>query len=161
ALAEVTVKLLPRPETTATVLIIGVAPEAATSVMSAALSAPHEVSGAAYLPPGTPRPAPLPAATGVVALRVEGPEPSVAYRCAALLGELAAGGETTTLGEADTTVLWRDIGNVAPFAGSADRAVWRLSVAPARGADVARDIARVVDAVWFLDWGGGLVWIAI
>jgi glycolate oxidase FAD binding subunit len=42
-----------------------------------------------------------------------------------------------------------------------DRAVWRLSVAPGRGAEVAREIARAVDAIWFLDWGGGLVWIAV
>jgi glycolate oxidase FAD binding subunit len=161
ALAEVTVKVLPRPETAATALICGVAPEDAVRLMSAALGSPHEVSGAAYLPPGTPRPAPLPSATGVVALRVEGPAPSVDYRREALLRELAEGGEPAALGETDTGALWRDIGNVAPLAGLADRAVWRISVAPGRGADLALDIARAVDAVWFLDWGGGLVWVAV
>ncbi len=161
ALAEVTVKVLPRPETAATVLICGVAPDDSVRLMSAALGSPHEVSGAAYLPPATPRPAPLPAATGVVALRIEGPAPSVAYRREALLQELSAGGETAALGDTDTAALWRDIGNVAPLAGLADRAVWRLSVAPGRGAEVARDIARAIDAVWFLDWGGGLVWLAV
>ena len=161
AFAEVTVKVLPRPETTATVLICGVAPEGAVRLMSAALGSPHEVSGAAYLPPGTPRPSSLPSATGVVALRVEGPAPSVDYRREALLRELAEGGQPTMLGEADTAALWRDIGNVAPLAGLADRAVWRISVAPGRGADLASEIARAVDAVWFLDWGGGLVWVAV
>ena len=34
-------------------------------------------------------------------------------------------------------------------------------VAPARGAEVGEAIARAVDAVWFLDWGGGLVWVAV
>src|SRR5258707_9151777 len=77
ALAEITVKVLPRPETAATVLVCGVAPDDAAPVMSAALGSPHEVSGAAYLPPGALRLAPLPA-NGVVALRVEGPAPSVA-----------------------------------------------------------------------------------
>lgn len=161
ALAEVTVKVLPRPETAAAVLICGVAPDAAPALMSAALGSPHEVSGAAYIPPGTPRAAPLSGAAGVVALRVEGPEPSVAYRRDALIAELASGGETAALGDADTAALWRDIGNVAPLAGLADRAVWRVSVAPSRGAEVAQTIARQVDAVWFLDWGGGLVWIAV
>src|SRR5580658_9530388 len=74
ALAEVTVKVLPRPETAATVLIAA-APDEAVPVMSAALGSPHEVSGAAYLPAGVPRRASLPA-SGVVALRVEGPAPS-------------------------------------------------------------------------------------
>ncbi|HTW52216.1 MAG TPA: FAD-binding protein [Stellaceae bacterium] len=163
ALAEVTVKVLPRPETTATVLVSGVAPDAAVQLMAAALGSPHEVSGAAYLPPAasSPSTAPLPAATGVVALRVEGPEPSVAYRRAALLGELAAGGETAALGDADTAALWRDIANVAPLAGLAGRAVWRVSVAPSRGAEVAQMVARQVDSVWFLDWGGGLLWLAV
>jgi glycolate oxidase FAD binding subunit len=161
ALAEVTVKVLPRPETAATLLICDVVPDAAVKLMAAALGSPHEVSGAAYLPPTTPRGAPLPAATGVVALRIEGPVPSVSFRQEALRDELAAGGDAMLLGDAETATLWRDIGNVAPLAGLADRAVWRVSVAPSRGAEVAQTIARQVDAVWFLDWGGGLVWLAI
>jgi len=160
ALAEVTVKVLPRPETAATVLVGGVAPDASVQAMSAVLGSPHEVSGAAYLPPGTPRRSSLPA-TGTVALRLEGPAPSVAYRREALLRELAAWGETAQLGDTETAALWRDIANVAPLAGLADRAVWRLSVAPSRGAEVTQAIARTIDAVWFLDWGGGLVWIAV
>ena len=63
--------------------------------------------------------------------------------------------------DAETASLWRDIGNVAPLAGFSDRAVWRISVAPSRGAEVAQAIARAIDAVWFLDWGGGLVWMAV
>ena len=62
ALEEVTVKVLPRPETAATVLFCGLAPEAAVVLMAAALGSPHEVSGAAYLPPGTPWRLPLPVA---------------------------------------------------------------------------------------------------
>jgi glycolate oxidase FAD binding subunit len=161
ALAEVTVKVLPRPEIAATVLIGHVAPDDAVKLMAAALGSPHEVSGAAYIPPGTPRPAPVPAATGVVALRVEGPAPSVAFRQKALRDELAAGSEAVLLGDAETASIWRDIGNVAPLAGLADGAVWRVSVAPSRGAEVAQAIARQVDAMWFLDWGGGLLWLAV
>src|SRR5438270_1350667 len=48
ALEEVTVKVLPRPETVATVLVADLAPAAAVRLMAAALGAPHEVSGAAY-----------------------------------------------------------------------------------------------------------------
>ena len=39
--------------------------------------------------------------------------------------------------------------------------MWRLSVAPARGAEIGLHLARTLDAAWFLDWGGGLVWIAV
>jgi glycolate oxidase FAD binding subunit len=30
-----------------------------------------------------------------------------------------------------------------------------------RGAEVALNIVRSIDAEWYLDWGGGLVWIAV
>jgi glycolate oxidase FAD binding subunit len=160
ALAEVTVKVLPRPETAATVVIAGVAPDDAVRLMTAALGSAHEVSGAAYIPAATPRAAPLPAATGVVAVRVEGPAPSVVFRRDALLAVLD-GAEKTALGDGDTAALWRDIANVMPLAGLANRAVWRVSVAPSHGAELAQAVARQVDAVWFLDWGGGLVWLAV
>jgi glycolate oxidase FAD binding subunit len=158
ALEEVTVKVLPRPETVATVLLAGLAPEAAIPAMSAALSSPHEVSGAAYLPTGTPMPLALPGRPGCVALRIEGPAPSVAFRRDSLLREA---GQGQILGEADSLALWRAIGDVAPLAGLAGRAVWRISVAPARGAVLGAALARSLDAAWFLDWGGGLLWLAV
>jgi glycolate oxidase FAD binding subunit len=39
--------------------------------------------------------------------------------------------------------------------------VWRISVAPARGAAIGEAVARSLDAVWYLDWGGGLLWLAV
>src|SRR5215471_5325685 len=86
-LEEVSVKVLPRPETAATVLFGGMPVAAAVRLMSAALGSPHEVSGAAYLPPGIGLPETRSARAGVVALRVEGPAPSVAFRRDALADE--------------------------------------------------------------------------
>src|SRR5207237_3211874 len=106
ALEEVTVKILPQPETVATVLFAGLAPEAAGRLMSAALGSPHEVSGAAYLPPGTALPLALPIGPGTVALRVEGPAPSVAFRRDALLREHGAG---ETLADCGSVACWRAV----------------------------------------------------
>jgi glycolate dehydrogenase FAD-binding subunit len=160
ALEEITIKVLPHPETAATLVVPGVAPDAAVRVMAAALGSPHEVSGAAYVPPDGPRLAPLPA-NGAVALRVEGPAPSVAFRIEAMRRDHAVAGETATLDAAATQALWRDIGQATALAEPAERAVWRVSVAPGRGAEVAQAIARTLDAAWFLDWGGGLLWLAV
>src|SRR5438105_13516684 len=44
ALEEVTVKVLPRPEAVATVILAGLAPDSVPRVMAAALGSPHEVS---------------------------------------------------------------------------------------------------------------------
>ena len=65
------------------------------------------------------------------------------------------------LGDAESIALWRAIGEVAPLAGLGERAVWRPSVAPARGAEIAQVLARGLDMAWFLDWGGGLIWASV
>jgi len=156
ALEEVTIKVLPRPETVATVLFCAVEPAAAVRLMSAALGSPHEVSGAAYLPTGAML---VPART--VALRVEGPAPSVAFRREALAREHKGVAATDFLAEAESSALWRATGEAAPLAGLGERAVWRISVAPSRGAELVEAVGRALDAAWFLDWGGGLVWAAV
>ena len=160
ALEEITVKVLPRPEIVATVLFGGIEPDAAVGLMNAALGSPHEVSGAAYLPEAAARLVDVPLRGGVIALRVEGPPPSVLARRDGLAREHTAGGATETLAEQDSAAFWHAIGNAAPVAGLPERAVWRVSVAPARGAEVASAIGRALDAAWFLDWAGGLVWLA-
>lgn len=158
-LEEVTIKVLPRPERLATILFAGLDPAAAVARLGRALASPHEVSGAAYLPAEAATALPLGSAAAV--LRLEGPAPSVAFRRERLLAELAEGAEAHVLDDEASAALWRAIGDAAPLTGLADRAVWRISVAPARGAEVAEAIARELDARWYLDWGGGLVWAAV
>lgn len=157
ALEEVTVKVLPMPETEATIMLAGIAPEAAPQVMAAALGSPHDVSAAAYLPRGW-GPAISPRS---VVLRVEGPAPSVAFRREALRDAHAAGVSEIFVDRKVSASLWRGIGDADPLGSAAGWAVWRLSVAPMRGAEIAEHLARALDATWFLDWGGGLVWLAV
>jgi glycolate oxidase FAD binding subunit len=156
ALEEVTVKVLPQPEHVATVALCGLNPRVGVEAMRRALASPHEISAAAYMPAG----APIMAAAGMVALRLEGPEASVAYRRERLLDEFAGKCEATVLDDTASANFWRVVGDVEPFAALSDRAVWRVSVAPARGAEIGEAITRSLDAVWYLDWGGGLVWVA-
>ncbi len=159
ALEEVTVKVLPRPERIATVVLCGLDPAAAVRAMRHALASAHDVSAAAYLPAGSV-PAPM-AMVGIAALRLEGPEPSVAYRRGRLLAELGADCEFAVLDGAASVAFWRAVRDAEPFAAPADRAVWRVSAAPSRGAEIGEAIARHLDALWYLDWGGGLVWVAV
>jgi len=161
ALEEVTVKVMPRPETVATLLFTKVEPAAAERLMTAALGSPNEVSGAAYLPAGTAVPLGPPGHNGTVALRVEGSTPSVEFRHDSLTREHRTAGSLEMLAGSEAVAFWRAIGDAAPLSGLADRAVWRISVAPARGAELGEAISRSLDAVWFLDWGGGLLWAAV
>jgi glycolate oxidase FAD binding subunit len=162
ALEEVTVKVLPRPETVETMLFTNIEPTAAGHLMTAALGSPHEVSGAAYLPTGVTMPLPLSTADqGTVALRLEGPAQSVEFRRDSLIREHRTAGATEVLSGSEAIALWRDITEAAPLSGFASHAVWRVSVAPARGPELGQAISRALDAVWFLDWGGGLLWAAV
>jgi glycolate oxidase FAD binding subunit len=161
-LEEVTIRVLPRPETVCTVVLCGLDPKAAVQRLSRALALPHEVSGAAYLPPAIDvAPTSALGSRGVAALRLEGPPPSVTFRCERLLAELASDCEATVLDREISEAFWRAIRDVVPLAQPRDRTVWRVSVAPSRGAEIGDAIGRALDADWYLDWGGGLLWVAV
>ena len=162
AIEEVTVKVLPRPEQCETIVLCGLDPAAATRAMSHALASPHEVSGAVYLPAGaTAALTSLADLPGIAALRLEGPPPSVAFRRERLLAELTADCDATVLEDEASTAFWRAIRDVEPFADLAGRTVWRVLVAPSRGAELGEAISHAVEATWFVDWGGGLLWVAV
>jgi len=162
ALEEVTVKVLPRPEALSTVMLWGLDPLPAVRALSRALASPHEVSGAVYMPaPSTTGLMSLPGSTAVAALRLEGPDPSVTFRRERLLAELGSDCEATSLDDESSIPFWQAVRDVLPLAGSGDRAIWRVSVAPSRGGELGEAIARRLDTSWYLDWAGGLVWVAI
>jgi glycolate oxidase FAD binding subunit len=131
-LTTVTVKIVPRPRATATVLLLGVGVVQAVQAMSAALRLPAEVSGAAHLPDL--------GGQSVTALRLEGFPPSVAARTERLKAALKQTGEIV----------------VTPLAGLPG-SLWRIVVPPASGAALVGEVAR--DGHWLLDWGGGLLWL--
>jgi len=165
ALAEVTFKVLPAPETARTVLVVGGDAKAAVRAMILALQSPNDVSGAAHLPAdvaGASAVATVAGAGGAVtALRVEGFGPSVDYRCRALAGLLGTFGDLGDLGADDSETLWREIRDARLFLDEADAQVWRLSVPPAGGADVVEAILAQCQGRAYLDWGGGLIWLAL
>ena len=145
ALTEVTIKTLPRPETEATVAMIGLDDAAAVKAMTAAMGSSCDVSGAAHLPAPVAGAIPLAEAAAqgraLTLLRLEGVAPSVAHRQAALTEIVKPFGEVGLIVEASSSPLWRAIRDVLPFAASrtgAEAPLWRVSTAPTRGAELAR-----------------------
>ncbi len=163
ALTQVTVKVLPAPEAVRTVLVPGLDEVRAVAAMAAALNSPHEVSAAAHLPASVAARCSLAAVrepgAAVTALRVEGPAPSVEHRAKALRDMLGTGGSTAELTGASSEAFWREVRDVAPLLPDPDRLVWRLSVPPAAGAAVYPGLPGMGEA--YLDWGGGLIWLAL
>jgi glycolate oxidase FAD binding subunit len=159
-LSEVSFKVLPCPETEATVVIHDQNAAEAVSAMSQALGSPFEVSGAAHGPAGGS--AGAAGEQGKTHLRVEGFAASVAYRCQRLVALLAAFGEVTVEADAGrSAMIWQSIRDVSAF-GDAN-AVVRLSLKPSDfPALIAGDLAETPAAGhrFLLDWGGGLAWLA-
>ncbi len=152
-ITEVTFKLLPRPRQTATLVIAGLDDERAVACMSAALGSPFEVSGAAHLPQT--------ASQGArTVLRVEHFPDSVAYRMEALEKLLSPFGAPSRLDHEPSLSLWRDLRDVGPLAFPAQRALWRMSVAPTRAPRLMAALRQTLRGDCFYDWGGGLVWFA-
>ena len=161
---EVTVKILPAPERTRTVLVFGLEPPAALEALGAALGSAHEVSGAAHMPAEVAARSAVSYVSGagaaVSAVRIEGFPASVEARCAALRALLGRFGAVEELHSKNSATLWREIRDARPFAGD-ERPLWRLSVPPAAGADAAARVAEAADVRALFDWGGGLVWLAV
>lgn len=163
-MTEVTLKVLPKPDKVRTVLVMGVDDENAAEVMSAALGSSHEVSAAAHLPADIASRSAVERVSGsgrpVTAVRVEGPEPSVAHRCAALRQELGRFGDTEELHSANSATLWREVRDGDAFAAG-DTQVWRISVPPMDGGEIGRQLRSALGAEAYYDWGGGLIWLSL
>ena len=166
-MTEVTFKVLPAPEKTRTVLVLGLSDQDAMKAMAKALGSSHEVSGAAHLPEAAAKGSKVShvAGTGrsVTAFRVEGPGPSVEHRCRALTALLGGGASVEELHSENSALLWREICDVRLLDGDGEngRQVWRLSVPPMNGAGVAEQLTAVTGASVFYDWGGGLIWLTM
>jgi glycolate oxidase FAD binding subunit len=146
-LSEVAFKVLPAPEAAACLTIEGLSDHQAAEAMATALGSPFEVTGAAHVPGDVPR----------TLLRLEGFSASVAYRAGRLADLMAPFGAVAS--ETDgvsVAALWQAIRDVKAFV-AAPGDVWRISVKPSDGPDIA---ARTGGEVIY-DWGGGLIWALI
>ena len=162
ALTDVTVKVLPKPETEETLVLAGLDDVRAVQAMTAAMASSCDVSGAAHLPTHIVfRFGELGASVAATLFRLEGVAPSVRHRRDALSALLKPYGMVSLLHEATSRALWRSVRDARPFTASGasgPRPLWRVSVPPARGAELAALIEP--SAQMFYDWAGGLIWVA-
>jgi glycolate oxidase FAD binding subunit len=157
-ISEITLKVLPAPEATGTIVIPGLDAEAAVAALSAALGSPYGVSGATWLPAeaASRLPEQLAAGRSVTLIRIEEFAASVLYRTEKLRAELGFL-PAEILGDPESRALWCAIRDVRPLPVADNDGIWRVSVRPSSGPGVLR---AVHGATGYLDWGGGLIWFA-
>ncbi|MBC7142723.1 MAG: FAD-binding protein, partial [Rhodobacteraceae bacterium] len=142
-LTEVSLKVLPAPESVAVLVLDGLGEADALGAMTAALGSPYDVTGAAHGAQGT-------------LIRIEGFAQSVAYRSERLAALLARFGAVRVEAVAETCrALWRGVRDVEAF-HAVPGDVWRLSVRPSEAPGM---VARAGARQALYDWGGGLVWL--
>jgi glycolate dehydrogenase FAD-binding subunit len=150
-LTELSFKLSPRPETSATLLIAGLDDRTAQRAMARSLTSPFDVTGAAHDPRGADgRP--------LTMIRIEGFEHSVDYRAGRLRDLLGEFGQAETEGAEPGARRWAFVREAGSLAGETG-AVWRLSVRPSDGPEIVAALSDGMDLAALYDWGGGLVWL--
>lgn len=158
--SELTFKVMPAPETSATVVIRGLNDEAAARAMAMAMGSREEVSSAAHLPASNVwmfLKGDLGADPATI-LRIEGIEESVKHRSQQLCKLL--GGESYILNEETSRQLWREVRDVLPFCKAGDqRAVWRVTMAPMQSWQMVDEFRRYAGVDAYYDWQGGLIWL--
>ena len=153
-LDEVTVKVMPKPETESSLGIASLSHGASIRAMTLALQSPAEVSGAAYLPQTG-------SGESLTMLRVEGIEASVRTRASHLQDLLKSHGSILLVDEAGSQEFWRGVRDVLPLASLGEAYIWRLSVPPSESQGVMAAITATAEARYYCDWGGGLLWVAV
>ncbi|WP_085878361.1 FAD-binding protein [Roseisalinus antarcticus] len=150
-LTEVSLKVLARPATEATLVATGKDAAAGVAALSAALTSPFDVTGAAHLAVEEGR--------SETRVRIEGMPGSVAYRIDALRAGPCAGWDVVR--DDESAVLWTEVRDVAPLAARSG-AVWRISVKPSDGPVLTAALAaQGIGEAALYDWGGGLVWLLV
>lgn len=159
---DLTLKVLPKAEMEETLVIRGLTSPHAIRVMTEASGLPHEVSSFAHLPATVAKDlnAPFTSSTNLTALRLEGPEISVAKRREDLRQHFAkVGGEFDTIGPGHSRTFWHLIRDCAPLSKRTGD-IWRLSAPPSHGAEIIEAIQRADPTVSaYFDWAGGLIWL--
>jgi glycolate oxidase FAD binding subunit len=155
-LSEVSFKVLPRPETQASVMIYGPDGRQAVAMMARALGSPFEVTGAWHSSRNE-------AGYPVTILRAEGFAASVAYRVERLKSLIApmiadqSSHEITVMRDApEVARQWRSICDLDEQDGTPFE-LWKISTKPS---DAPGLVAKLPDgARYMFDWGGGLIWV--
>lgn len=169
-MTEVTLKVMPKPESERTLVLEGLDDVTANKAMTAALGSPFDVSGAAHLPNSASRArtegvGELPSQGGAITLlRLEGIMSSAVSRAASLAQSLKPFGAARIIEDAASAELWSAVRDVTPFAaGGALGAwpVWRIVCPPASGGALGQQLARDTGGEVIYDWGGGLIWAAV
>jgi glycolate oxidase FAD binding subunit len=152
AMTELTLKVLPRPETSLTRVMEGLSGDELSRVMASAMGSQADIAAIAHVP------SELCGGRSITAMRLEGFRPSIAARSSILDHLLGRTAPLHDLSEAEATNFWAAVRCLHYL--PADQMIWRISIAPRALRQLVSELEQL-SASWFADWAGGLVWVAL
>ena len=156
-ITEVTLKVLPIPEATSTIVLHNLDAAQGVAAMTTALTSPFSVTGATFLP--------LEAATYLgfhstaTLIRVEHYAEFVGYQIGKLRSLLNEYGAPDVIDTTESRKVWTEIRNARPLVIRPHFAIWRVSIPPSRGAKFYMECQKAA-LHGYLDWGGGLAFLS-
>jgi len=157
---EITLKVLPAPEIVNSCVIAASDLKSAQQIISQVFASPVEASGGVVLPEKSALAVSLDIGNHAAAaiIRIEGIQVSVTDRINQIKSMMPTTQEIHILENTESRNLWRSVCDCLPLADAEQ--IWRISVPPSKGPALFDAVSRSTEISGFLDWAGGLVWIA-
>ena len=162
-MTEVSLKVLPKPEETATLIFAGLPDELAIELMCKAMKTPYEVSGAVHVQDGLANGFSDAALKGfdssITAIRIENFSESIKYRLKCLKTEFDSFGVVDVLDQERSDIFWGDMRQLK-LLQSSDAPFWRITTSPSKSFEIVSAIkAQHPESLAIYDWSGGLIWL--
>ena len=162
-LDEIIFKTMPAAEATRSLFIYDKAESDALQLMERLLSKSYGITGAAHIPARTARSwSGLESETALTAFRLEGTARATEAALADLRAALDSAAVIRTSEDEASRQFWRSVRDLDVFSapwGNIAAPLWRILTPPSAAAGLAARIAaELEDVIYFIDWGGGLIW---
>ena len=162
-LTELSVKVLPKPQSSKTLIINNPHIKKAIEYLGTALSSSSDPSGGVFYPEQFDQSFTFNDLThkgALTALRIEGPSNSVDHRIKNLSTELGLlKNEYSILESVQTKIFWNKTKNLEIFSNSKKNLI-RIVVPISETLSVLQKL-KPYEINYFLDWGGSLIWVEL
>ena len=162
-LTELSIKVLPKPEMSKTLIINNPHLKKAVEYLGSALSSSTDPSGGVFYPEYFEKNFVFNDLThkgALIGIRIEGPTNSVDQRVIRLCKELSLlKNEYSILEHEQSSIFWNKTKNLEVFSNSKSNLL-RIVVPVSETLNVIQKL-KAFDANYFLDWGGSLIWLEL
>ena len=165
-MTDLIIKTMPKPETTASLIVMAADGVSAGAAVERIFSSPYGAEAAALITRDAGRNSSnqnlknMGDKTAAV-IRLEGIENSVKARLTAIKDMLQQYGDLFVLDKASSDALQEELREVTLLPLQEDDVLWKISCPPKAGAALLDHVNRWYNGRAFADWGGGLLWLQL